>query len=262
MSETALSIAATGMSAQQMRLEVDSNNIANINSTAYKAQRALFAPLPFHDAKRIGSVNTSDGTFVPSGIQIGAGVKPVAVIRDLTPGIHIQTNNDYHVAINGQGYFHIKLPSGEDAYTRSGTFTLDQDGTIVTLEGYKVQPEIKVPQNTLGVEITPQGEVMAKVDGQTNLQSLGNIELAVFTNPGGLEAIHDNYYQETQVSGASTLGAPGGIGFGSLLQHWYEGSNVNAITSVTDLIATQRAFEMNTKSMKAADEMMQGLKNI
>ena len=262
MTETALSIAATGMSAQQKKLEVDANNIANINSTAYSAQRILFVPLPFKSEQRAGSINAGDGSIVPSGIQIGTGVKPVAVVRDLTPGIQIQTNNDYDLAINGPGYFHIKLPSGEDAYTRAGTFTLDQNGVIVTLEGYIVQPEIKIPPHTLGVTITPQGEVMAKIDGQINLQSLGYIELAVFANPGGLDRIYDNYYQETQASGAATLGQPGTIGYGTLLQHWYEGSNVNAIAAVTDLITTQRAYEMNTKSMKTSDEMMQALKNI
>ena len=262
MTELALAIAGSGMTAQEKKMTVNAGNIANMNSAAYSAQLLILAPLPPKNEQRAGSINTADGSHVPSGIQIPSGVHPVAVIQDLRPGPQIQTGNDYHLAINGPGYFHIKLPSGGDAYTRAGVFTLDQDGTLVTLQGYKVQPEIKIPINTLNVTITPQGEVMAKIDGQLNLQSVGNIELATFANPGGLEHLYDNFYQETQVSGTANVSQPGSPGFGTVLQHWYEGSNVNAITAVTELIATQRAYEMNTKVLEAADKMMEAVKYV
>lgn len=262
MTETALGIAATGMSAQQLRLEVEAHNISNMNTAAYQRRTALFTTMMYQDMKRVGTISSSTGTVIPAGIQVGMGVKPAGVVRSLEMGNNIQSNDAYHMAIQGNGYFQVELPSGSTAYTRAGLFTTNAEGALVTQEGYTVLPNITVPQGTVDVTINTNGEVFAKIDGQEEPQNLGTIELANFMNPQGLEAISDNLFLETPASGNAITGTPGGEGFGKILQRWYEGSNANAVTAVTDLITTQRAFEMNTKSMKTAEEMMKELKSV
>lgn len=262
MTESALAIGASGMSALNFQLEIQANNIANIGSVAYQRRIPVFTTMMYQNYRRVGSATSGDGTVLPVGLQKGMGVKPSAVIRSLLSGPTIQTKDPYHMAIQGNGYFQVTLPSGTNAYTRAGVFTLDSDGEIVTLDGYKLSPSIKVPINALEVTIGPEGDVFAKIDGQMESENLGTITLANFNNPGGLDSIENNYFLESTASGAATIANPGSDGYGSLLQGWYEGANTDAILEVTGLISTQRNFEMNTKTVKTAESMMEQLKQL
>jgi flagellar basal-body rod protein FlgG len=254
--------AASGMEAAQNFIRIISNDLANSKSAGYKSGIAVFSTMISVDKAGVGSLSSANGTIIPAGVQIGLGTKTAAVVRNLTQGTPVQTENPYHIAIQGNGYFQIELPSGEKAYTRSGIFTLDNKGEIVTLEGFTVLPGITVPMNATSVTINASGEVSAKIDGQVNPQVLGQIELASFANPGGLQAIDNSLFLETQASGAPIVGQPGQEGYGKLLQYWYESSNVNTITGVTDLIEAQRMFELCSKAVKTEDEMLGQLKNI
>jgi flagellar basal-body rod protein FlgG len=252
---SALDVAATGMLAQQLNVEVISNNLANMNTTGYKRQRAEFQDLLYQDLLRVGSTSSDSGTIVPSGVQMGVGVKVSAVYRIGEQGNLVSTNNPYDLAIQGNGYFRIRLPSGDSAYTRAGSFQLSPSGEIVTSDGYTVEPGVTIPQNTIGVTINASGEVLAKVSGQIAPQNVGQLQLSTFQNSGGLEAIGDSLFLETPSSGAATENSPGSPGVGSLLQGYVETSNVNAVEEITSLITAQRAYEMLARVIETTDEM-------
>lgn len=253
----ALSIAATGMLAQQTNVEVIANNLANMNTTGYKTQRAEFQDLLYQNVERAGSATADTGAVLPSGIQIGVGVRTAAIYRVTGQGNLASTANPYDMAINGRGYFHIQMPDGTDAYTRAGGFALSPEGQLVTDKGYVVSPGIAVPQDALSITINAVGQVQATTAGQAAPQTLGQIELARFPNDGGLQAMGDNLFLETAASGAVLTGLPGAPGFGTLQQGFLETSNVNAVQEITDLITAQRAYEMNSKVVSAADQMLQ-----
>jgi len=258
----ALNIAATGMLAQQMNVEVISNNLANMNTTGFKRQRADFQDLLYQNLQRVGANSSDNGTILPSGIQLGVGVKTGAVYRITEQGNLTSTGNTYDMAVQGNGYFRVEMPSGEDGYTRAGSFQISPQGQIVTAKGYLVQPVITIPQGATDVSINENGEVQAKLAGQTAPQTVGQIELATFFNEAGLEAIGDNTFMETPSSGPANVGAPGTDGFGTVLQGFLETANVNAVQEITNLITAQRAYEMNAKVITAADEMMSTMSNL
>jgi flagellar basal-body rod protein FlgG len=253
----ALSIAATGMLAQQTNVEVIANNLANMNTTAYKMQRAEFQDLLYQNIERPGAASADTGAVLPAGIQIGVGVRTAATYRVTSQGNLSATGNPYDLAINGSGYFHVQMPDGTDAYTRAGAFALSPEGQIVTDKGYVVAPGIAVPNDATSVTINPQGQVQAQIAGQNAPSTLGQLELARFPNEGGLQANGDNLYTETPAAGAVLTGLPGSVGYGTLQQGFLETSNVNAVQEITDLITAQRAYEMNSKVVSAADEMLQ-----
>ena len=251
-----LSIAATGMLAQQRNVEVVSNNLANMNTTAYMRRRTEFHDLLYQNLRRVGSTSSDAGNIVPSGVQLGLGVKLAAVYRIHEQGNLTATDNTFDMAVQGQGFFPILLPTGETAYTRDGTFQLDGTGQIVTHDGYIVQPGITVPTNAVDVTINASGQVQVKLENQVTLSNAGQIQLAVFPNAAGMEAIGDNLLIETPASGTPSLGSPASVGFGSVLQGFLETSNVNAVEEVSNLISAQRAYEMNSKVIQTSDEMM------
>ncbi len=251
-----LSIAATGMLAQQRNVEVVSNNLANMNTTGYMRRRTEFHDLLYQNLRRVGSTSSDDGSVVPSGVQIGLGVKLAAVYRIHEQGNLNATDNTMDMAIQGKGFFQIELPSGDTAYTRDGTFQLNADGEIVTHDGYSVLPGITVPDDAIDVTINQSGEVLVKVQGQVELQNVGQLEIATFANEAGLEAVGSNLLTETPASGAPTVSSPQEPGYGSILQGFLETSNVNAVEEITNLISAQRAYEMNSKVIQTADEMM------
>ncbi len=251
-----LATAATGMLAQQLNVEVISNNIANMNTTGFKRQRAEFQDLLYQTHSSVGAASSDAGTIVPAGVQVGVGVKTGAVYRVLEQGNLIPTGNPYDLAINGSGYFRIQMPSGEDAYTRAGNFEINGDGQIVTAKGYVVAPGVTVPQGAREVTINEQGQVQVTLDGATAPALVGQLELATFVNSVGLEAIGDNLLLETAASGAASLATPGTPGFGTVQQSFVESSNVDAVREITSLIQAQRAYEMNAKVITASDEML------
>ena len=252
-----LAIGATGMIAQQLNVETISNNIANSTTTGYKKQRAEFQDLLYQNFRRIGSTSSDAGTVVPTGVQVGAGVRVAAVARVLEQGNLNITDNKLDVAINGSGYFQVTLPSGDTAYTRAGNFKLSPEGMIVTADGYPVQPNITIPTDAVDISINSSGEVLVKLDGQTATQNVGQLQLATFANAAGLEATGDNLFLESGASGQSVTGNPGAPGFGRVTQGALETSNVNVVQEITTLITAQRAYEMNSKVIKTTDEMMQ-----
>lgn len=254
-----MNIAATGMQAQQTMIDVISHNLANMSTTGYKRHRAEFQDLIYQDLRRVGT-NTSDaGTIVPTGVQIGLGVKTGAVSRSHEQGTMQNTENPLDVAIQGRGFFRIELPTGEFAYTRDGQFQMSPEGEIVTKDGYIVSPNIVVPEDAIGVSISATGMVQASITGQPDPVDLGQLDLVNFINPAGLEAMGDNLYMETAASGDEQVGLPGDEGYGTLLQGFLEASNVNAISEVTNMIVAQRAYEMNSKVITASEEMMRNL---
>ena len=251
-----LSVAATGMMAQQLHVEVISNNIANMTTTGYKRRRAEFQDLLYQSQRRTGSPSSAEGTVVPAGVQLGLGVKTAAVYRIHDQGEFVNTENSLDLAIQGGGYFVVELPSGELAYTRSGNFQLSPDGELVTPDGYKVSPGITIPQDAVEVSINQEGMVSAKIARQVEEQELGELQLATFVNETGLEAIGSNLLLETAASGPALGGPPGTEGLGTVLQGFLESSNVNPVQEITALIAAQRAYDMNSKVISASDEMM------
>ncbi len=257
-----LSIAATGMLAQQLNVEVISNNIANVNTSAYKRRRAEFQDLLYQSQRRVGSTSSANGNIVPSGVQIGLGVKTASVYRVTEQGSVVSTENPFDLAIQGKGYFQVTLPTGETAYTRAGSFQLSADGELVTGDGYKLAPTVTIPANAVDVTINTSGDVLVKLDGQVTETKAGTIQLATFANDAGLEAIGDNLHLETPASGTPKSGVPASNGFGSLLQGFLETSNVNVVQEITNLITAQRAYEMNSKVIQASDEMMAQLNQL
>ena len=254
-----LNIAATGMLAQQLNVEVISNNIANMNTTGFKRRRAEFQDLLYQNLRRVGSTSSDSGTIVPAGVQIGLGVKPAAVYRIVEQGNLLSTSNSLDMAIQGKGYFQIDTPTGETAYTRDGSFSLNADGQIVTADGFTLLPGITVPDNAESITINSSGEVQVTIGGEAASQNVGQIDLAIFPNEGGLEAIGDNLLLETDASGAAQTGVPGTQGFGTVQEGFIETSNVNVVNEITTLITAQRAYELNSKVITTSDEMMQTL---
>ena len=251
-----LDIASTGMLAQQRNVEVISNNLANMNTTAYQRRRTEFHDLIYQDLRRVGSTSSDNGNVVPTGVQVGLGVKLAAVYRIHEQGNLTATDNSFDMAVQGKGFFQVQLPTGETAYTRDGTFQLNQNGQMVTHDGYPLQPGINVPSNAVDVTINNAGEVLAQIEGQVALQNVGQIQLATFQNEPGLQAIGDNLLLETPASGSAVTGNPASTGFGSILQGFLETSNVNAVEEISQLISAQRANEMNSKVIQTSDEMM------
>jgi flagellar basal-body rod protein FlgG len=251
----ALSIAATGMNAQQTNLEVIANNIANINTTGFKRARAEFSDLLYQTDRLQGVPSRANGNLVPEGVNIGLGVKTAAVRNLHIQGNLISTGNKFDVALTGNGWFQIEGADGETLYTRAGSFNTNATGQLVTLDGYSVQPAITVPTDAIEVIINKSGQVFARMDGQVDLQNLGQMTLANFANEAGLSALGDNLFKETPASGPATVGVPGDPGFAKIEQGYLEASNVDPVKEITELISAQRAYEMNSKVIQAADEM-------
>jgi flagellar basal-body rod protein FlgG len=250
------------MLAQQTNVEIISNNIANMNTTAYTRRRTEFQDLLYQDLRRAGSTSADNGDVVPAGIQIGLGVRTAAVYRITNQGNILKTENTFDLAIQGKGYFSIDLPSGQTGYTRDGSFQLNADGQIVTHDGYTVQPGITIPQNAINIAINDSGEVLVTIDGTVTPQNVGQIQLARFQNEAGLTAIGNNLFLETDASGGATTANPNSTGYGSLLQGYLETSNVNVVEEITNLITAQRAYEMNSKVIETSDQMMATVTNI
>ncbi len=252
----ALNIAATGMAAQQQRVEVISNNLSNMSTTAYNPRRAEFTDLHYQQVERPGTINSTDGTILPAGIQLGLGVRTSAVAVELGQGSLTQTGGSLDLAIEGDGYLEVTLPSGDTAYTRDGALKRSPDGVIVTSDGFPVAPDITIPQDATEVSINSAGEVYAYFNGQVQPQLLGQFNLTTFVNAQGLEATGNNLFKETEASGQPNPGAAGEDGRGTIRQGYLESSSVDAVREITGLIEAQRGYEMNAKVITAADEML------
>ena len=253
----ALHTAATGMVAQELNVQVISNNIANIRTTGYKKQRAEFQDLLYEHVSRVGTQTSSQGNILPVGIDLGGGVKTVGTPRIMTQGTLLPSGKEFDVAIRGEGFFKILQTDGTYAYTRDGSFQMDAQGRIVTAQGLVVQPGITVPPNSTGVAINSQGQVSAIVAGTTTPTLLGQLTITRFVNKAGLLPIGDNLFLETPASGTPQDGQANTDGYGNLQQFSLEQSNVEAVTEISDLIAAQRAYEMNAKVISACDQMLQ-----
>ena len=253
----ALSTAATGMMAMEMNVQVISNNLANLTTTGYKRQRAEFQDLLYDHVSRIGTQTSTQGNILPVGIDIGSGVKSVGTPRLMTQGTLAQTGNTLDVAIQGSGWFKIQMPDGTFSYTRDGSFKMDSQGRIVTAQRNLVQPTITIPPNSTGLTINQQGQVSVTPPGSTTSTVLGQITLTTFINDAGLQAQGSNLFTSTPASGSPQDGVPGTNNAGTLLQGSLEQSNVEAVTEISNLIAAQRAYEMNSKVISAADQMLQ-----
>ncbi len=253
----ALHIGTTGMLGQQMNVDVISNNIANMTNTGFKRQRVGFQDLMYQNIKQPGSTSSDAGTTLPSGLQIGLGVQAGAVYRIHGQGSIQVTENPLDLAVTGEGLFQIQLPSGQTAYTRDGSFQINENGELVTLQGYTVNPGISVPADATNIDINASGEVLATVPGSTTPSNVGQIQLASFVNSTGLESLGNNLYAETDASGSPTTGSPNSAEFGALQQGALEQSNVNAVEEITELITAQRAYEMNSNVITTSDEMLQ-----
>ena len=251
----ALAIAATGMSAQQLNLEVIANNIANLNTTGFKGARAEFTDLLYQAERQSGVPNQAGQEAIPEGAMLGLGVRAAAIRNLHRQGSLANTGNQLDLAVNGRGYFQITNPNGEVNYTRAGAFNKNATGQLVTLEGYLVDPAILIPNNTTEITVNQSGQVFAKIDGQVALQQLGQLTLANFANEAGLEPLGNGLYRETPASGQPVVGNPGDVSYGKIQQGYLEGSNVDPVKEITNLITAQRSFEMNSKVIQAADEM-------
>jgi flagellar basal-body rod protein FlgG len=253
----ALYIASTGMSAQERNVEVISNNIANMRTTGFKRQRAEFQDLLYQQLTRAGSQTSDQGTNLPAGVEIGSGVRTVATPRIMSQGGVNPTEKELDIAIRGEGFFMINLPDGRTAYTRDGSFDRSDDGTIVNSSGYQLQPGIVIPGTAKAVTVSPDGTVEAMLNNDSAPTQLGQLQLARFVNKAGLESLGDNLFGETAASGPAQISTPNTDGTGDLLAGYLEMSNVNSVTEIADLIAAQRAYEMNARVISGADEMMQ-----
>jgi flagellar basal-body rod protein FlgG len=253
----ALDTAATGMAAMDLQVQVIAGNMANMTTTGYKSQRAEFQDLIYEHVQRIGAQASENGNILPVGIELGSGVKTVGTPRLMTQGTLSQTGNTLDMAIQGAGWFKILMPDGTYSYTRDGSFQMDSQGRIVTAEGNLVQPTITIPANSTGLTVNQQGQVSVTLPGSTSSSVLGQFTLTTFINDAGLQANGDNLFTATPASGTPQDGVPATNGAGSLLQGSLEQSNVSAVTEISNLIAAQRAYEMNSKVITAADEMLQ-----
>ncbi len=251
-----LKIAATGMGAQQLRVDTIANNLANMSTTAYNARRAEFADLHYRQEVRPGTVSASDGTVLPTGVQIGLGVRPASVTVQLAQGAASRTGGDLDIAIEGRGYIEVELPSGLAAYTRDGALKRSPDGRIVTSDGYPVVPDITVPDDARSISISADGEIYAFFGDQVEPELLGQFSLTSFSNEKGLEAMGDNLFLESPASGPPLVAAPGEDGLGTLRQGYLEESSVDAVRELTELIEAQRGYELNAKVITAADQML------
>ncbi|MEC4685251.1 MAG: flagellar basal-body rod protein FlgG [Nitrospirota bacterium] len=256
-----LFIAATGMEAQKLNIDVIANNLANVNTPGYKRSRADFQELMYEEIKTPGAAS-ADGTQLPSGIQIGLGVRPVAVQKLFEQGDFTPTGNPLDMVVEGDGFFQIVKPDGEIAYTRAGAFKLDSEGRIVTSEGYPMEPEITIPSDTTQITINSDGSINATQPGSSAPTEVGQLEIAKFSNPGGLKSIGKNLFEETASSGVPTTGVAGTEGLGTIQQGFIELSNVNIVDEMVQMIVSQRAYEINSKVVQAADDMMQIANNL
>ncbi len=256
----ALWIAKTGLDAQQTRMSVVSNNLANVNTTGFKQGRAVFEDLLYQNVRQSGG-QTSQDTELPSGLNLGTGVRIVATEKLFSQGSMLQTGNALDVAVKGRGFFQILLPDGNLAYSRDGTFQRNSQGELVTASGYSIQPSITIPDGAQSITIGTDGVVSVQLAGQAAPSQVGNLETVDFINPVGLQPIGENLYIETASSGTAQAGTPGLNGFGSLVQGALEGSNVNVVSELVNMIETQRAYEMNSKAISTNDQMMQYLNN-
>ncbi len=250
----ALSVASTGMAAQQLTVEVIANNLANVSTVGFKKSAWNFQDLLYHTERAPGT--TTDVGTTPVGIQLGSGVRAVSVHRTFKQGDFRETDSPLDLAIEGDGFFQVSLPDGTTAYTRTGSFKMDSEGNMVTSEGYPILPNIAVPANTQSLTVDADGDVSALTAGSTTATVVGTIELARFVNPAGLNSLGKNLYQETAASSAPTTGTPGLDGLGTLLQGALEGSNVNIAEEMVSMIVAQRAYELNSKAIQTSDEMM------
>jgi len=256
----ALWIAKTGLDAQQTRMSVVSNNLANVNTTGFKKSRAVFEDLVYQTVRQAGA-QSAQNTELPSGLMLGTGVRTVATEKMFTQGNLTQTDNSLDVAIQGRGFFEILMPDGSLGYTRDGSFQLNSEGQMVTSSGYEVQPGIVIPEGTLSITVAEDGTVSAQVAGNVGPVEVGALQLADFINPAGLQPVGQNLFTETAASGAPQTGSPGLDGRGSLIQGFLEGSNVNTVEELVNMIETQRAYEMNSKAISTADQMLQYVNN-
>lgn len=252
----ALGIAATGMAAQQTNVDVIANNIANANTTGFKSGRAAFQDLIYQSMIQEGALTTADGTARPVGMNVGLGVHSTGLVRLTSQGGLLQTSNPLNMALEGQGFFVINRPDGTQAYTRDGNFQLNAEGQIVTLDGYEVEPGLVVPADARDVSINQEGVVMAFLSNDSTPTELGQVTLATFVNQAGLKPIGNNLLEETGASGEPTSVLPGDEGVAVIRQGYLENSNVNIIEQITDLISAQRAYEMNSKAIETADQML------
>jgi flagellar basal-body rod protein FlgG len=256
----ALWVAKTGLEAQQTRMNVVSNNLANVNTTGFKQERAVFEDLLYQNVRQSGG-QTSQDTELPSGLNLGTGVRVVATEKVFSQGAMLQTGNALDMAVKGRGFFQILMPDGNLAYTRDGSFQLNAQGEIVTASGYTVQPALTIPDGTQSVTIGSDGVVSVQLSGQASPSQIGSVETVDFINPAGLQPIGENLFIETASSGTAQAGTPGLNGFGSIVQGALEGSNVNVVAELVNMIETQRAYEMNSKAISTTDQMMQYLNN-
>ena len=251
-------IAKTGMEAQQTALDVISNNLANSGTNGYKSGRAVFEDLIYQNLRQVGA-NGGEQTTLPTGLQIGLGVRPVALARNFSQGALQQTGNSFDLAVRGNGFFQIQMPDGSTAYTRDGAFQLNAQGQMVTNSGYLVQPGITIPASAQSVTIGNDGVVTVALPAQTTPQNVGQLQLAAFINTGGLEPRGENLFGETGSSGTPVVGAPGANGLGQVAQGSVETSNVNVVAELVSMIQTQRAYELNSKAVTTSDQMLQKL---
>lgn len=256
----ALWIAKTGLDAQQTRMAVITNNLANVNTTGYKRGRAVFEDLLYQNVRQVGA-QSSQNTQLPSGLSLGTGVRTVATEKLFTQGNVIQTNNSLDLAIQGRGFFQVLLPDGSLAYTRDGAFQVDAQGQLVTSSGYALQPSITIPQGALSITIGSDGVVSVLVSGSSSPTQVGSVQLADFINPTGLQPIGENLYVQSVSSGSPQTGTPGLTGLGRLVQGSIESSNVNVVEELVSMIEAQRAYEMNSKAISTADSMLQYVNN-
>ncbi len=254
-------IAATGMEAQRLNIDVISNNLANVNTTGFKRSRADFQELMYQGLKEAGA-SSAEGTVLPTGIQVGLGVKPAAVQKIFKQGDFVSTENPLDLVVEGKGFFQIITPEGDVAYTRAGAFKLDSEGNVVNSDGYAMEPAITIPANTLSITITTDGTVSVLQDGNTSPVEVGQIELAQFTNPGGLNSIGKNLFLSNESSGEPTTGVANSEGFGSVNQGFLELSNVNVVEEMVNMIVSQRAYELSSKVVQTSDEMLALANNI
>lgn len=252
----ALYTAATGMLAQELNVEVISNNVANMRTSGFKRQRIHFQDLLYQQYRRAGTPTSDQNNQLPAGVFVGSGVKTVATPRIMTQGNVSPTEKNLDIAVRGEGFFRVQLPDGRTAYTRDGSYEIDSQGRLVTKEGYLVDPAITIPNNATSVAINQQGVVSASIPGQNQPQQLGQLQLTRFINPVGLESIGDNLYLETEASGQAQDGNPGAEGYGTVLQGYLEEANVNAVVEISSLISAQRAYELNARVITASDQML------
>jgi len=257
---SAMWVAKSGLDAQQLRLSVISNNLANVSTNGFKRSRPVFEDLLYQNVRQVGAQSSQD-TQLPSGLALGTGVRMVATEKIHTQGNLVQTNNSLDVAIQGRGYFQVLSPDGSLAYSRNGAFQMNSQGQLVTAQGYLIQPAISIPSNATSVTIGSDGTVSALVPGSATATQIGSIQLADFVNPTGLEAMGENLFHESGSSGSPQIGAPSSNGLGSVIQGSLETSNVNVVEELVDMIEAQRAYELNSKAIATTDQMLQYVNN-